>query len=335
MNEFIHNATTTNPNPNPNVTHKATDSQTPLLKRLPINTAGRDFFIGDLHGATAHLMVALQSVQFQEDRDRLFSVGDLIDHGPDSWGAIELLAKPWFHAVLGNHEAMALAYHGELRAWYSRKVWLHNGGGWATFLLAPQVTQMLEALSRLPLALEIPQRDGRVIGLIHGEILDGRGWPALAALQRDQVVADEDRPVNIETGLLWARSQAVVNAFLMRHETLEPDQIKSLLNRHRTLVGLARRTRGIDLLIAGHTITHSHQPFAMENRLSIDTGAYQADGALTLVEPMAGHYFQVRWNRDRTGPRAKAIRRPLPEPIRAWDLRALLRAKRAAMEVPL
>lgn len=306
---------------------------TPMLSRVPVNETGRDFFIGDLHGSVPHLNVALKAVNFQEDRDRLFSVGDLIDHGQDSWGAIELLAKPWFHAVLGNHEAMALAFHGRLRAWYSRHVWFGNGGGWSEYLNASQTSRMLEALSGLPLALEIPQRDGRVIGLVHAEILGERGWSALSELSWTQVVADDDRPVAIESGLLWARSQAVVNAFLMRHEQLDPDQIRAYLRRHRAFVGLARKTRGIDLLISGHTITHSHRPFAIENRLSIDTGAYQDDGALTLVEPLADQYFQVRWNRNQTGPAQKAIRRPLPKPLRAWDLRALLRAKRAALEV--
>lgn len=311
------------------------NESTPLLRRVPVNESGRDFFIGDLHGAVGHLMVALKAVKFRENRDRLFSVGDLIDHGPDSWGAIELLAKPWFHAVLGNHEAMALAFHDRLRAFYGREVWFHNGGGWSRRLDPAQTSWMLEALSGLPMALEIPQRDGRVIGLIHAEILDERGWTALSALNRDQVVADDDRPENIESGLLWARRIAVVNGFLMRHEAFEPDQIRAFLRRHRAFVGLARRTRGIDLLIAGHTITSTRLPFAIENRLSIDTAAYRPDGALTLVEPMANRYFQVRWiDDDCTGPNPKAIRRPLPKPLRAWDLRALLRAKRAALEVP-
>ena len=56
---------------------------TRLLDQLPENTQGRDFLIGDLHGYYQALMQALEEVAFDPDTDRLISVGDLIDRGPD------------------------------------------------------------------------------------------------------------------------------------------------------------------------------------------------------------------------------------------------------------
>ena len=53
----------------------------PGVRRFPRNADGRDFVVGDLHGMYAVLERALESVGFAPDRDRLFSVGDLIDPG--------------------------------------------------------------------------------------------------------------------------------------------------------------------------------------------------------------------------------------------------------------
>ena len=82
----------------------------PHIRHLPENIHGRDFVIGDLHGEIGQLSRELQRVDFDERKDRLFSVGDLIDRGEDSLGAFRLLKEPWFHAVQGNHERMMCEY---------------------------------------------------------------------------------------------------------------------------------------------------------------------------------------------------------------------------------
>ena len=80
--------------------------------------AGRDW-VGDVHGYFETLRRALPAIDFEYGRDRLFSVGDLIDREPNS---IEALA--WFEggrfaaAVMGNHEAemVRLLQTGEILA---------------------------------------------------------------------------------------------------------------------------------------------------------------------------------------------------------------------------
>src|SRR3546814_19725952 len=81
-----------------------------LHRHLPANTAGRDFIVGDLHGCLDLLQVELARIAFDPTRDRLFSVGDLTDRGPDSMGCLRLLREPWFYAVPGNHEDLLLDY---------------------------------------------------------------------------------------------------------------------------------------------------------------------------------------------------------------------------------
>ena len=85
----------------------------PVVVTHSANAQGRDFVVGDLHGCRSMLDGLLEKVSFDKDRDRLFSVGDLIDRGPDSVGCLKLLREPWCFSVLGNHEAMLLAYWSE------------------------------------------------------------------------------------------------------------------------------------------------------------------------------------------------------------------------------
>lgn len=107
-------------------------TQTPRrhsLVALAENTAGRDFVVGDIHGQYDSLMAALDAVGFDEASDRLISVGDLIDRGPDSMKCLNLLYKPWFHAVLGNHEDFFVSAFLEKDA--SAMIGLYrNGGQW-------------------------------------------------------------------------------------------------------------------------------------------------------------------------------------------------------------
>lgn len=77
------------------------------------NKTGRDFIVGDLHGYYSLLMKALDAVKFDFSKDRLFSVGDLVDRGPEVVNCLELLKEDWFHATMGNHEYMLLASLGE------------------------------------------------------------------------------------------------------------------------------------------------------------------------------------------------------------------------------
>lgn len=78
------------------------------FRRLLANIRGRDLAVGDIHGHFQRLEKCLEAVRFDPAVDRLFSVGDLVDRGPHSEAALEWLAQPWFHAVQGNHEALAI-----------------------------------------------------------------------------------------------------------------------------------------------------------------------------------------------------------------------------------
>ena len=73
--------------------HGATLPETPefqAVAHFETNRLGRDFVVGDLHGMFDHLRALMAEVGFDGDRDRLFSVGDLVDRGPGSARALEV-----------------------------------------------------------------------------------------------------------------------------------------------------------------------------------------------------------------------------------------------------
>src|ERR1700722_16866212 len=112
------------------------------------NANGRDFVVGDLHGCMDALRYLLRVITFDPTRDRLFSVGDLVDRGEHSEQALALLDKPWFHAVLGNHEdTLCAVADGRLR----RQWWYGIGGIWAASLSDERLQHYAERLRPLPL----------------------------------------------------------------------------------------------------------------------------------------------------------------------------------------
>ncbi len=94
---------------------------------LPKNGKGKDYIIGDLHGCFDLLEKALEKVNFDKEKDRLFSVGDVIDRGKDSFKCLRLNHEDWFYQVLGNHEYFLMDY---LKGGTEKEVWERYGGKW-------------------------------------------------------------------------------------------------------------------------------------------------------------------------------------------------------------
>ena len=82
-----------------------------VLERYSLNTKGNDYVVGDIHGMFSLLKSELEWIGFNPEVDRLFSVGDNVDRGPESEEVDEWLSKPWFHSVRGNHEDMIIHHY--------------------------------------------------------------------------------------------------------------------------------------------------------------------------------------------------------------------------------
>ena len=172
-----------------------------MFKRFEKNTVGRDFVIGDIHGCFDAVRAILDDVNFYESTDRLFSVGDLVDRGPDSIEAIDWIAKPWFHAVRGNHEQMAI---GVAAGKHDLALYLCNGGGW--FLGLDENRQQLVAsvLDTLPVCIEVDTDDGPV-GIVHADIA-GNDWGFFTGLLQDHSLSNNRKKAVLESAL-WCRER--------------------------------------------------------------------------------------------------------------------------------
>ncbi len=142
-------------------------------RRLAANTDGRDLVVGDLHGHRSLLEAQLDRLDFDPARDRVLSVGDLVNRGPESLATLSLIEEPWFHAVLGNHELMLLNYldHYDSRT-HSRKAFASVHGQWIREAVAKNrklLGKLAGRLAELPLALHV---EGVVsFNVTHGDLL--------------------------------------------------------------------------------------------------------------------------------------------------------------------
>ena len=138
---------------------------TQFVKRFERNQAGRDLIVGDIHGHFSKLQQALDAVGFDPSKDRLFSVGDMVDRGPESESCLEWLAHPWFNAVCGNHERMTMEYHmGMIPA----GLLAMNGGGWVIGKTVDERLPYVDTFADLPVAIELETEHG-LIGVVHAD----------------------------------------------------------------------------------------------------------------------------------------------------------------------
>ncbi|WP_404418226.1 metallophosphoesterase [Marinospirillum sp.] len=219
-----------------------------MLDHLPENTQGRDFLIGDLHGYHQVLMQALDEVVFDFGTDRLISVGDLIDRGPDSEACLKLLEEPWFFGVQGNHERFLLCSVAGDEA--LRRTWMLNGGRWSSHYSDAELQQMADLIDeKMPLALELTVQDKR-LGIIHAEVPEDN-WQKLQSW----------------TGEI---SSELVDILTTR--------------RQRIRNQLQFPVQNIDAVACGHTLVET--PLRLGNVHCLETGicAPHLGGYLTLIE---------------------------------------------------
>lgn len=220
------------------------------ISSIPANRHGTDYFVGDIHGCFHLLQQRLDAIDFQPARDRLFSVGDLIDRGPFSAQVLEWLNKPFFYAVQGNHEAMFLEWHASRKGHAQNDhLFLQVGGRWVHQEDRDLLQACAIAFQALPRGMRIEQRDGRAIGLLHAELPTGSSWEDFAQGRVDTAHT------------LWGRhriSEAIRGRVVADRNTIQ----------------------GIDALVVGHE--ELGQPVKLGNILYLDTGAWDT-GLMTVL----------------------------------------------------
>lgn len=222
--------------------------------------------VGDIHGHFKLLTAALNNLDFNTELDRIFSVGDLIDRGPDSIDILKWLEKPWFHAVRGNHEQMlidCISGYGDIPRH------IRNGGAWLYELQPAVQHELLKILQALPLIIEINLASDQTIGIVYAEapvIRGNDGWQEA----KDAI-----------TGKSGAQHQRqALDTALYAREKIEQ-------NDHTPI-------KGIDRIYVGHSTVPS--VMRLGNVVYIDTGCAFSDGALSLVDIQTEAIISINMN---------------------------------------
>lgn len=217
------------------------------IVRYELNTAGQDLVVGDIHGNFSRLQHILDIEGFNPETDRLFSVGDLVDRGPESALVLDWLAKPWFHAVRGNHDDYVVRYQT-----CDRDNWLLNGGAWFQGLPSDMQAELSVQMAELPIAIEVMTPHG-MVGIVHAEC----PFPHWEDLQNELLEpTSPTRLKQVMGACMWSRN---------RIESMDESRIDGVL-----------------AVVVGHTPVT--QPATLGNTLYIDTMGWRDGGKFTFLD---------------------------------------------------
>lgn len=262
-------------------------------KNFNINTVGRDFVCGDLHGCFDLLMDAMQFLEFDINLDRMFSVGDLIDRGPNSPDCLHLINASWFHPVKANHEQLMEDWMtgGPTGSW-----WVGNGGNWFNNLdRAGQddIVLLLDKVQTLPWAITVELPNNKRFHVIHAEIVG----------HRKEVITDSDlnnerkfldiagRAARDGHSLLWGRGifGELYNLDITKHRG------ELLLSNLKHYGATDFFNSELSHIYSGHTPMRN--PTTILGQTNIDTMAFGCSkfkwAGLTITEPLTNTFWKT------------------------------------------
>jgi len=245
------------------------------VKRYLLNVEGRDFVVGDVHGCFSLLQEQLVSVAYDPRCDRLFSVGDLVDRGPESASVLDIVRRYRIKAIRGNHEDMILRWYG---GYTSSDQLLANGGEWFIAMDdgSGRARKLASFMASLPYAIEIETRNG-LVGLLHADA-PHEDWPKLAEMLENEAPDGMTR-----RKALWQRTR------WLKHRERDAGELSSLRALFDSSVAAGtplafdprRIIHGVGAVVVGHTPVQ--RPTVRGNVVNIDTGAVYG-GALTILD---------------------------------------------------
>lgn len=118
------------------------------------------WLVGDIHGCARELDRLLADIRFDPSRDELWTVGDLVNTGPDSLAALRLWRDVDGRGVLGNHDIYALRAYAGVRD--------RRPDTLDALFAADDASELLGALRELPVLARLPGDEGVApVWLVH------------------------------------------------------------------------------------------------------------------------------------------------------------------------
>jgi len=182
------------------------------------------YAIGDVQGCFDELQALLARIGFNEDRDRLWFVGDLVNRGPKSLETLRFVKALGAATVLGNHDLHLVTQHEG----FERK---RKDDTFTDVLGAPDAKELIDWLRARPLM----HAEGDWV-MVHAGLLPN--WSIAKALSLAREVEDAlrapgyrdflarmygSKPARWEDSLAgWDRLRVIVNA-MTRMRFCKPD----------------------------------------------------------------------------------------------------------------
>ena len=240
------------------------------------NENGKDYIIGDIHGEYDRLQLILDALNFDFDKDRLFSVGDVTDRGPRSYDTLMLNAQQWFYQIKGNHDDML--YHSIMSSYQPDFHMMNVYNLWIARHSEEEHLNMLDILGGLPdiLVLETPNgRLNMVHSTVHANFMSG------------QVTTDETidwmngktiAQINDRFGFRKFNSYLDIMLFSRTGVNTYRDVVERLKNGENVendLMDLVKPdVDGLSNTFAGHTIDHSGTIHKIKGIYHLDLGLH-------------------------------------------------------------
>jgi serine/threonine protein phosphatase 1 len=213
----------------------------------PSNENGKDFIVGDIHGCYEQFMKFKELIGFDNTKDIMYSVGDLIDRGRDSMSSFQLFYMPWFRPVFANHEDMMLDIVVNLN-FSTSSGYFYNGGGWIEFVEAEELrAYSKDYIERVPNFIVVGEGENR-FNIVHAEF--SNGFFECGDEDIDKFYLDGNHLNNkVLLNTIWGRN-------IVKYRNT-PSVVKSDVKLSKTF--------------CGHTVLDS--PKRVNNHYFIDTGA--------------------------------------------------------------
>jgi len=213
-------------------------------------TCERYIIIGDIHGCITELRMLLKECSYDESRDKVICVGDLVNKGPSSLEVVQYFMDHNFYAVKGNHDDAALMHLSNWR----KSGEINNTYKWVLTMSSSCEKYLL----RLPFTIRIPSMNSIIVhaGLVPGIPLNSQPLGALYRMRN--LVIHENRDDD-ETDY----NTSVTN-YEMGKERYEPTQDTDKGEPW------AKQWKGPEIVIFGHDALRKLQVYQWA--LGIDTG---------------------------------------------------------------
>ena len=221
------------------------------------------YAIGDVHGRSDLLANLISFVETHSrlsgHEPRVFFLGDIVDRGPDSRGAMEIVVQtiarwPRSRLILGNHEEMFLNVLKDTTNENSSSKWLWNYGMFTQYSYTGLCTEY---------------------------------WPEFVAEIPTRFPSHYDLMCSASSIELVGRYAFVHAGVDPRVPLSEQDPKKSRWIGREFLDHVGPLSH---VIVHGHTVLDQTRPVVTENRISLDTGAYHSGVlSLAIIDPESDH----------------------------------------------